>query len=126
MRTAFGRHVYAVGGNADAAWLSGVRVERVQLAVYAIAGVSAALAGVLVARDCPPAIHERASITSSMRSLMISGPFSNSCSSQREHGLDADGAPCRYPARRERDHEEQSRDERERQRISRADAEQQT
>lgn len=48
-RTAFGRHVYAVGGNSDAAWLSGVRVERVQLAVYAIAGVSAALAGVLVA-----------------------------------------------------------------------------
>lgn len=48
-RTAFGRHVYAVGGNSDAAWLSGVRVSRVKLAVYAISGVSAALAGVLVA-----------------------------------------------------------------------------
>ncbi|MEX2662499.1 MAG: ABC transporter permease [Vicinamibacterales bacterium] len=48
-RTPFGRHVYAVGGNADAAWLSGVRVGRVQFAVYAISGLAAGLAGVLVA-----------------------------------------------------------------------------
>ena len=48
-RTAFGRHVYAVGGNREAAWLSGVRVSRVQLAVYAISGAAAGLAGVLVA-----------------------------------------------------------------------------
>jgi ribose transport system permease protein len=49
MRTAFGRHVYAVGGNEEAAWLSGVRVPRVHRAVYAICGLSAGLAGVLVA-----------------------------------------------------------------------------
>jgi ribose transport system permease protein len=49
MRTPFGRHVYATGGNADAAWLSGVRVARVQFAVYAISGVCAGLAGILVA-----------------------------------------------------------------------------
>jgi ribose transport system permease protein len=48
-RTAFGRHVYAVGGNAEAAWLSGVRVQRVQLAVYTWCGVGAGLAGLLVA-----------------------------------------------------------------------------
>jgi ribose transport system permease protein len=49
MRTPFGRHVYAIGGNEDAAWLSGVRVERVKLAVYTICGLTAGLAGVLVA-----------------------------------------------------------------------------
>ena len=40
MRTPFGRHVYAIGGNAEAAWLSGIRVERVLIAVYAICGVA--------------------------------------------------------------------------------------
>jgi ribose transport system permease protein len=49
VRTPMGRHVYAVGGNLAAAWLSGVRVARVQLAVYATCGLSAGLAGVLVA-----------------------------------------------------------------------------
>jgi len=49
MRTPFGRHVYATGGNRDAAWLSGVRVNRVLMAVYVLCGLSAGLAGVLVA-----------------------------------------------------------------------------
>ena len=49
MRTPFGRHVYATGGNRDAAWLSGVRVNRVLMAVYVLSGLSAGLAGVLVA-----------------------------------------------------------------------------
>jgi len=49
MRTAFGRHVYAVGGNPEAAWLSGVRVGRVQFAVYGLSGLTAGVAGVLVA-----------------------------------------------------------------------------
>jgi ribose transport system permease protein len=49
MRTPFGRHVYAVGGNQDAAWLSGVRVSRVHMAVYVLCGATAGLAGVLVA-----------------------------------------------------------------------------
>jgi ribose transport system permease protein len=49
MRTPFGRHVYAVGGNPDAAWLSGVRVARVQMGVYTLCGATAGIAGVLVA-----------------------------------------------------------------------------
>ena len=49
MRTPFGRHVYATGGNRDAAWLSGVRVDRVLVTVYALCGLGAGLAGVLVA-----------------------------------------------------------------------------
>jgi ribose transport system permease protein len=48
-RTPFGRHVHAVGGNLQAAWLAGVRVTRVQFAVFAISGLAAGLAGVLVA-----------------------------------------------------------------------------
>jgi ribose transport system permease protein len=48
-RTSFGRHVYAVGGNESAAWLSGIRVARVRLAVYSICGLGAGLSGVLVA-----------------------------------------------------------------------------
>jgi ribose transport system permease protein len=49
MRTPFGRHVYATGGNREAAWLSGIRIDRVLLKVYLICGFSAGLAGVLVA-----------------------------------------------------------------------------
>ena len=49
MRTGFGRHVYAVGGNVEAAALSGVRVSRVQRRVFMISGACAGIAGVLVA-----------------------------------------------------------------------------
>ena len=48
-RTPFGRHVYAIGGNADAAWLSGVRVNRVEFTVYVLCGAAAGIAGVLSA-----------------------------------------------------------------------------
>lgn len=47
-RTRFGRYVYAVGGNEEAARLAGVPVRGVKLAVYALAGASAGLAGVLL------------------------------------------------------------------------------
>ncbi|MEG3151058.1 ABC transporter permease [Sphingomonas sp. ZT3P38] len=50
-RTPFGRYVYAVGGNARAALLSGVRVPRIKTAVYVISGMCAALVGLLVASD---------------------------------------------------------------------------
>lgn len=48
-RTRYGRHVYAVGGNAEAAQLAGVRVRRVITSVYIIAGACAGLAGVIFA-----------------------------------------------------------------------------
>jgi erythritol transport system permease protein len=47
-RTPFGRRVYAVGGNERAAALSGVRVDRVKIAVYMISGFCAAVAGLIV------------------------------------------------------------------------------
>ncbi|MFT4233936.1 MAG: ABC transporter permease [Microbacterium sp.] len=48
-RTSFGRYLYAVGGNVDAARLAGVRVDVVRAAAFAIAGLAAGIAGVLLA-----------------------------------------------------------------------------
>lgn len=46
-QTRFGRYIYAVGGNADAARLAGVRVRWVIASAFVLSGVAAALAGVL-------------------------------------------------------------------------------
>ncbi len=46
--TRFGRYVYAVGGNADAAYLSGVNVRSVTVRVFAIMGVLMAVAGIVM------------------------------------------------------------------------------
>ena len=48
-RTMFGRHVYAVGGNAEAARRSGINVARVRLIVFMISGAMAGLGGVVLA-----------------------------------------------------------------------------
>ena len=49
--TAWGRHVYAVGDDPDAAELSGVRTKRVLISVYALSGLICAIAGwVLIGR----------------------------------------------------------------------------
>jgi ribose/xylose/arabinose/galactoside ABC-type transport system permease subunit len=48
-RTRFGRHVYAVGGNIEAARLAGIRTHRVLTQVYVLSGVLSALSGVLLA-----------------------------------------------------------------------------
>jgi simple sugar transport system permease protein len=45
--TAFGRYIYAIGGNEQAARLAGIRVDQIKTAVYAIAGMLASSAGVL-------------------------------------------------------------------------------
>lgn len=50
-RTSWGTHVYAVGGDAEAARLSGIRVNRVILSVYLVAGLTYAIAAwVLIGR----------------------------------------------------------------------------
>ncbi|MGW2616413.1 ABC transporter permease/substrate-binding protein [Streptomyces sp. NPDC001500] len=48
-RTYIGRSMYAIGGNEEAARLSGLRVKRQKLAIYALSGVFAAAAGVVLA-----------------------------------------------------------------------------
>ncbi|MFJ3894017.1 substrate-binding domain-containing protein [Streptomyces sp. NPDC090083] len=48
-RTYIGRSMYAIGGNEEAARLSGLRVSRQKLAIYALSGVFAAAAGIVLA-----------------------------------------------------------------------------
>lgn len=47
--TVLGRMIYAVGGNADASRLAGIRVEAVSITVYTICAMLAAFAGIVVA-----------------------------------------------------------------------------
>jgi ribose transport system permease protein len=47
-KTAFGRYIYAIGGNEKAAFLSGININNIKLAVYGIAGMMAGVGGVLV------------------------------------------------------------------------------
>jgi ribose/xylose/arabinose/galactoside ABC-type transport system permease subunit len=49
--TAFGRSVYAVGGNAEAARLSGINVSRVKMMVLGITAFLAALSGIMVSSE---------------------------------------------------------------------------
>jgi len=48
-RTRFGRYVYAIGGNPEAALLAGIPVRRVQVLVFGLMGLLAALAGAVQA-----------------------------------------------------------------------------
>ncbi|MBM3801229.1 MAG: ABC transporter permease [Acidimicrobiia bacterium] len=45
--TVYGRAVYAIGGNEEAAWLSGIGIRRVKVITYAISGLSAALGAII-------------------------------------------------------------------------------
>jgi simple sugar transport system permease protein len=47
--TSFGRYVYAIGGNEQAARVAGIRVDDVKITVYALSGALSALAGILYA-----------------------------------------------------------------------------
>lgn len=48
-KTVFGRHVYALGGDIEAARRAGIKVARTGIATYVMSGMLAALAGVLIA-----------------------------------------------------------------------------
>lgn len=47
-RTVHGRHIYAVGGNEEAARVSGINIKRVKLFVYTIGGFLTAIGGILM------------------------------------------------------------------------------
>ena len=46
-RTTFGRHVVAIGGNAEASVLAGLPVRRTLLSVYVVCALLAAIAGII-------------------------------------------------------------------------------
>ena len=48
-RTTFGRHVYAVGGNAEAARRAGINVPRIRILVFMISGAMSGLGGIVLA-----------------------------------------------------------------------------
>ena len=48
-RTTFGRHVYAVGGNAEAARRAGINVPRIRIVVFMISGLMSGLGGIVLA-----------------------------------------------------------------------------
>jgi D-xylose transport system permease protein len=50
-RTTFGRHVYAVGGNAEAARRAGINVPRIRILVFMISGAMAAMGGIILAAN---------------------------------------------------------------------------
>ena len=47
-KTPFGRYIYAIGGNEQAARLSGIHINRVKIIVYTIGGILAAVGGIMV------------------------------------------------------------------------------
>jgi D-xylose transport system permease protein len=46
-RTRFGRHIYAVGGNAEAARRAGISISRIRVAVFMLASTMAAIGGIM-------------------------------------------------------------------------------
>lgn len=48
VKTYFGRYIYAVGGNEEASELSGIRVKKVKYMVYALSGLFAGIAGIVM------------------------------------------------------------------------------
>lgn len=47
-KTTLGRHIYAIGGNETAARLSGIKIKKVKVVVYSIAGALAGIGGIIV------------------------------------------------------------------------------
>jgi D-xylose transport system permease protein len=50
-RTRYGRHVYAVGGNEEAARRAGIQVDRIRISVFMISSFMAAVGGILIASN---------------------------------------------------------------------------
>ncbi len=73
--TPFGRHLYAVGGNERAAGLSGVRVRAVKLAVFALAGAVAAIAGIIFTGQASTGVPmgADASLLNSIAAIVVGG-----------------------------------------------------
>ena len=67
-KMSIGRHIFAVGGNPQAARVSGIDVNRILLVVYGMSGFFAGLAGLLMAGVPAPDFRTRGSAPSWTRS----------------------------------------------------------
>lgn len=47
-RTAFGRKTYAIGGNEKAAFIAGVKIDRIKILIYSISGLMASISGMII------------------------------------------------------------------------------
>lgn len=47
-KTAFGKSVYAIGGNEKAAYISGVKLNKVKIIIYSISGMMASISGLII------------------------------------------------------------------------------
>lgn len=47
-KTAFGKSVYALGGNEKAAYISGIKLNKVKILIYTISGVMASISGLII------------------------------------------------------------------------------
>lgn len=47
-KTAFGKSVYAIGGNEKAAYISGVKLNKVKIIIYSISGIIASISGLII------------------------------------------------------------------------------
>ena len=47
-KTAFGKSVYAIGGNEKAAYISGVKLNKVKIIIYSISGIMASISGLII------------------------------------------------------------------------------
>ncbi len=75
-RTRFGRHVYAVGGNAEAARRAGINVDRIKIACFVIGSFMAAVGGLVVAsrlRSADNAIPVSNLLLNSIAAAVIGG-----------------------------------------------------
>ena len=56
-KTAYGRKIYLTGGNKEASWLSGMDTRRIKLSVFVIAGVCAAIGGIIMSSRTTTAVY---------------------------------------------------------------------
>lgn len=73
--TAFGRHLYSVGGNERAARLSGIRVPAIKLSSFAIAGGLAAVAGIIFTGQASTGVPmgPSSSLLNSIAAIVVGG-----------------------------------------------------
>lgn len=74
-KTAFGRHIYAVGGNAEAARRAGIKIVGLRVAIFAMASTLAAVGGILeVSREVSaPAQLDQALLLNAIAAAVIGG-----------------------------------------------------